>query len=128
MLPCPRPPNKSVLLEKFWVYVDSKHLILQGLDKERHIPDKRWLLDVLATFTPQEEIFKKSYQPSERASKLSEIRSIEMPVDFLKKFRCYLYCRICLKTGLNEFRAFCFGIPQLKSIWLMPLWLSLQIN
>ena len=84
MLPCPRPPNKSVLLEKFWAYVDGKHLILQGVDREKHIPDKRWLLDVLATFTPQDEIFKKSYQPPERASKLSEIKSIEMPVDFLK--------------------------------------------
>ena len=84
MLPCPRPPNTSVLLEKFWAYVDAKQLNMQGIDRERHIPDKRWLLDVLATFTPQNEIFKKSYQPPERASKLSEIKSIEMPVDFLK--------------------------------------------
>ena len=57
---------------------------MQGIDREKHIPDKRWLLDVLVTFTPQDEIFKKSYQPPERASKLSEIKSIEMPVDFLK--------------------------------------------
>ena len=57
---------------------------MQGVDREKHILDKRWLLDVLATFTPQDEIFKKSYQPPERASKLSEIKSIEMAVDFLK--------------------------------------------
>jgi len=84
LLPCPRPPNKSVLLAKFWKLVDDKQLVLQGVDRGRHSPDKRWLLDVLATFTPQDEIFGKGYQPPERDSKLSEIKSIELPADFLK--------------------------------------------
>lgn len=84
MLGCPRPPNKSVLLEKFWNFVTFNRFDLQCVDQEKHIPDKRWLLDVLATFTPEDEIFSKSYNPPERASKLSEIKTIEVPVDFMK--------------------------------------------
>ena len=81
---CPRPPNKSVLLEKFWTYADENHLLMLGVDREKHTPDKRWLLDVLATYTPEDEIFAKNYSPPERDSKLSEIKAIEIPVDFMK--------------------------------------------
>ena len=84
MLGCPRPPNKSELLEKFWNYIDFNRLELTGVDREKHIPDKRWLLDILATFTPDDEIFGKGYNPPERASKLSEIKTIEVPEDFMK--------------------------------------------
>jgi len=84
MLGCPRPPNKSVLLEKFWNFVNFNRYDLSCVDPEKHIPDKRWLLDVLATYTPEDEIFRKSYNPPERASKLSEIKTIEVPVDFMK--------------------------------------------
>ena len=84
MLACPRPPNKSVLLEKFWNFVDFNRYELIGVDRERHIPDKRWLLDVLATYTPEDEIFRKNYCPPKKASKLSEIKTIEVPVDFMK--------------------------------------------
>jgi hypothetical protein len=84
MLACPRPPNKSVLLEKFWNFVDFNRYELIGVDRERHVPDKRWLLDVLATYTPTDEIFNKNYCPPEKASKLSEIKTIEVPIDFMK--------------------------------------------
>jgi hypothetical protein len=84
MLGCPRPPNKSALLEKFWNFVHFNRIKLMGVDPEKHGPDKRWLLDVLATYTPEDEIFRKSYNPPERASKLSEIKTIEVPVDFMK--------------------------------------------
>ena len=63
MLGCPRPPNKSVLLEKFWNFVNFKKFDLSCVDPEKHIPDKRWLLDVLATYTPEDEIFRMSYNP-----------------------------------------------------------------
>jgi hypothetical protein len=84
MLGCPRPPNKSVLLEKFWNFVHFNRFDLECIDPEKHVPDKRLLLDELATFTPEDEIFGKSYNPPERASKLSEIKTIEVPVDFMK--------------------------------------------
>jgi hypothetical protein len=84
MLGCPRPPNKSELLDKFWNYIDFNRLELLWVDKEKHIPDKRWLLDILATFTPEDEIIEKGYNPPERASKLSEIKTIEVLEDFMK--------------------------------------------
>jgi len=84
MLGCPRPPNKSVLLEKFWNFIHFNRFDLSCVYTDKHIPDKRWLLDVLATYCPEDEIFKKSYNPPERASKLSEIKTIEVPVDFMK--------------------------------------------
>ena len=64
--------------------MDNRGYELVGVDREKHIPDKRWLLDVLATYTPGDEIFAKNYNPPERASKLSEIKTIEVPVDFMK--------------------------------------------
>jgi hypothetical protein len=52
MLPCPRPPTVDVLLKKFHKICRDKNLVLAGVD-ESHMPDKRWLLDFIATLTPQ---------------------------------------------------------------------------
>ena len=54
-----------------------------GVD-DVHIPDKRWLLDVIGTFAPDDEIFKKDYMPPARKNKLSEIKAIELPPSFLQ--------------------------------------------
>ncbi len=51
MLSCPRPQNKSVLLEKFWNFVHFNRFDLTCVDSKKHVPFKRWLLDVLSTFT-----------------------------------------------------------------------------
>ena len=50
---------------------------------EDHLPNKDWLLDVLATLTPDDEIFRKNYLRPPKKSKLSEIESIELPASFL---------------------------------------------
>ncbi len=63
MLGCPRPPIKHVLIEKFWDYVNANHLNLKGVDREKHSPDKRWLLDVLSTFTPRRDL-REELQPA----------------------------------------------------------------
>ena len=83
MLPCPRPPNKEVLVDMFKVLAEHNEWRLIGFD-EKHFPDKRWLLDVIATFAPEANIFQKDYLPPVKASKLSEIKSIEVPVDFIR--------------------------------------------
>ena len=82
MLPCPRPPNKDVLIAKFYKICDSRNFTLTGVD-EKHIPDKRWLLDFVSTFKPDDEIFKKNYLPPVRETKLSELKTIELPSHFL---------------------------------------------
>ena len=68
--PCPRPPNKDVLLDKFWNFVDFNRLPMAGVNREKHRFDKRWLLDVLSTFVANDEIFTKPYMPPVKASKL----------------------------------------------------------
>jgi len=83
MLPCPRPPNKEKLVEMFRVLAEHNEWRLIGFD-DKHVPDKRWLLDVIATYAPDAPIFAKDYLPPVKASKLSEIKSIEVPLDFIR--------------------------------------------
>jgi hypothetical protein len=82
MLPCPRPPCKQVLLDKFHRICHGQNLVHTGVD-DKHIPDKRWLLDFVSTFKPDDEIFKKNYIPPAKETKLSELKTIEMPASFL---------------------------------------------
>ena len=51
MLPCPRPPCKEKLMGIFRELIEPNERCMVGFD-ERHLPDKRWLLDVIATFSP----------------------------------------------------------------------------
>ena len=52
--------------------------MIPGVD-EKHQPDKRWLLDFVSTFKPSDEIFKKNYLPPAKETKLSELKTIELP-------------------------------------------------
>ena len=67
----------------FCKLVDVNEWRMIGFD-EKHFPDKRWLLDVIATYAPGADIFKKDYLPPVKASKLSEIKSIEVPLEFIR--------------------------------------------
>ena len=80
--PCPRPPYKQILIDKFLAAATDKGYQSIGMDED-HLPDKRWLLDVLAKLTPDDEIFRKNYLPPPKKSKLSEIEAIELPANFL---------------------------------------------
>jgi len=70
-------------MRKFQTLAKTKHWDLTGFD-DKHVPDKRWMLDVLATYKPDDEIFKKDYLPPVKATKLSSIKSIEIPKDFFE--------------------------------------------
>ena len=83
MRPCPRPPNKDILLDKFWGLVDAMKFPMIGVDREKHKPDKRWLLDIIATFNPSDRIFDKDYQPPLRATQLDQIKAIPIPTAFV---------------------------------------------
>ena len=57
LLPCPRPPPIELLLRKFHRICEGRNLLnICGVD-ELLVPDKRWLLDFVSTFTPDYEIF-----------------------------------------------------------------------
>jgi hypothetical protein len=63
-------PKKDVLLKKFWNYVDCHLLIMPGVNREKHRFEKRWLLDVLSTYLPIDEILFKFYLPPVKATRL----------------------------------------------------------
>jgi hypothetical protein len=46
-------------------------------------PDSKWLVAVISTLQPNDEIFGKGYVPPPRENKLSEIKAIELPENFL---------------------------------------------
>lgn len=81
--PCPRPPAKKILLQKLMDTVLLKGIKSVGIDDD-HLPGKRWLIDVLASISAEDEIFKKSYLPPVKENKLSEIKAIELPESFLR--------------------------------------------
>ena len=81
--PCPRPPGKDVLLRKYQELCDANDWGNTGVD-EKHQPDKRWLLDFISTFNPRDEIFAKSYLPPVKETKLSELKTIELPTSFVQ--------------------------------------------
>jgi hypothetical protein len=53
MLPCPRPQNKEVLFKKFLEICVTHNFVQTGVD-DKHQPDKRWLMDVVSTFKPDD--------------------------------------------------------------------------
>ncbi len=55
---------------------------MPGIDEEKHRFDKRWLLDVLSTFVPNDEIFGKACMPPVKGSRLDQIKVIDLPTLF----------------------------------------------
>lgn len=80
---CPRPPGKEILLEKFKQIVEDKGWKTVGID-ENHFPDMRWLLAMISTHNPNDEIFNKDYLPPVKKNKISEVKSVHLPETFLK--------------------------------------------
>jgi len=64
LMPCPEPPSKMMLVvmaEKAAQKAGKKKL---GVDPEKGLyPDQAWLLAVLSTLEPANEIFLKHYVP-----------------------------------------------------------------
>ena len=86
-----------------------------GID-DKHQPDKRWIIDMLATFYPQDDIFKKSYLPPPKKNKLSEIKAVELPESFLKDLP--ISRRKTKRKGLKLQRG---GITQQKILRLRQI-------
>ena len=62
LLPCHTPPPVELLLRKFHRICKSRNLLNNyGVD-EVHLPDKRWLLDFVSAFRPDDEIARKDYR------------------------------------------------------------------
>jgi len=60
MRPCPKAPTKEVLNEKLQKLCHNFNLNIGWID-EKTMPDKEWMVAVIATLNPQDEIFRKDY-------------------------------------------------------------------
>ena len=75
---CVKPPLKEVLFEKVVHACDKKKLNVAWID-EKHMPDKNWMVSVLATLKPDDEIFSKDYVAPPIRRRLKDIETIVLP-------------------------------------------------
>lgn len=48
---------------------------------ESHKPDSKWLVDVIATLMPWDEMFQKDYVAPPRKAREADLKVIELPAD-----------------------------------------------
>ena len=72
------PPTKEVILEKLQAICFTKKLNLAWIE-EGHMPDKKWMVEVLATLDPSDEIFKKDNVAPPTRKRLRDIETIALP-------------------------------------------------
>ena len=75
LLPCPRPPDKEVLI---------KYAEKAMADYSKSLGIKVRLLSIISTFDNQCEIFKKSYVPPPRIERIENKAKVSLPTDFLE--------------------------------------------
>ena len=75
---CVKPPLKEVLLGKLWDICTKKNLNIAWIDVQ-HMPNKKWVIEVLATLNPADEIFKKDYVAPPVRKRMRDIETIVLP-------------------------------------------------
>lgn len=80
---CPRPPDKALLVKKFLELMKAQGIKSFGID-EGHTPDKKWLIEIIGTLRPDDEIFRKDYVPPPRKNTVEEQKTMHVPKDFMK--------------------------------------------
>ena len=80
---CVKAPLKDVLIEKLTALCLEKSLNVAWIDAQ-HSPDKKWLVTVLATLNPGDEIFKKDYVSPPTRKRLRHIETIVLPNKFFE--------------------------------------------
>lgn len=78
LLSCPKPPLKEVLFGKITALSVQKNLNIAWIDVQ-HLPDKEWMVAVLATLDPSDEIFRKDYVAPPIRKRLRDIETIVLP-------------------------------------------------
>jgi len=71
---------KEVLLVKV-CQIFYAHRLNVGLIDDTHVPDKLWLVNVLATIDPTNEIFDKDYVAPPIKMRLRDIETIVLPTE-----------------------------------------------
>lgn len=78
---CFAPPSKQTLLEKLKKVAVTMKIDLGITDK--HVPDKSWMVKVLANLNCKDEIFAKDYIPPPVKRKKDDPKVISLPSGFL---------------------------------------------
>lgn len=78
-----KSPLKEVLLEKVKSLATTHELNIAWID-ETHLPNKEWLVAVIATLDPEDEIFKKDYVPPPVRKRLQDIETITLPPEIFQ--------------------------------------------
>jgi hypothetical protein len=73
-----KAPLKEVILLKLMQVCTARKLNVAWID-DTHLPDKVWLVNVIATLDPANEMFKKDYVAPSIRKKLQDIATIVLP-------------------------------------------------
>lgn len=73
-----KAPLKEIILAKLMEVCIARNLNIAWID-ETHSPDKLWLVHVIATLNPTNEIFRKDYVPPPIKKRLKDIETIVLP-------------------------------------------------
>ena len=80
---CVKPPLKEIVASKVWETCTSRELNLAWMDPA-HIPNKKWLLEVLAKLKPEDEIFRKDYVAPPVRKRLRDVETIVLPEELFQ--------------------------------------------
>jgi hypothetical protein len=75
---CVTAPLKETLIQALMLICEKNKHNIAWID-ETHMPDKKWLVDVIATLDPENEIFKKDYVAPPIRKRLRDIETITLP-------------------------------------------------
>ena len=77
---CVKAPVKETLFGKLETLCFNKKFNISWMDMEKNqLPDKKWMVDVIATLNPDDEIFKKDYVAPPIRKRLRDIETIVLP-------------------------------------------------
>ena len=80
---CYAPHTKQIMIDKLAKIAAKKMNINLGID-QKHIPDKQWMIKILAHLDQKDEIFSKDYTPSPVKKKKDSPKIIMIPTGLLK--------------------------------------------
>ena len=78
MLPCVKAPVKETLLQRLQALCEENDLNIGWIDFQ-HMPDKDWMIKVIGTLNPMDEIFNKDYEAPPIRKRLQDIETIILP-------------------------------------------------
>ena len=80
---CVKAPVIETLISKLLPLCLTKQLNIAWID-DTHVPDKKWIVDVIGTLDPDNEIFKKDYVAPSIRKRLKDVETIVLPPEIFE--------------------------------------------